>query len=113
VMPVVVIPRALQEKLGDEGSRALAEVLEKTVDSGQRELLDGMEARMRAVVAESEARLERRIGEVQTGLERRIGEVQTGLERRIGGVEVRVLRWAFAFWVAQLAAFVGFFLVHR
>lgn len=112
-MPVVVIPRALQEKLGDEGSRALAEVLEKTVDSGQKDLLDGMEARMRALLAESEARLERRIGEVETGLERRIGEVQAGLERRIGGVEGHALRWAFAFWVAQLAAFVGLFLIRR
>lgn len=97
---IIDVPDVLREKLGSEGARALAELLNQL----------GGQVRDTVITA-AEERFERRLGEVTSALEMRLVErmasLETRLNERMRKLESRLLGWAFAFWVGQFAVLIG------
>jgi hypothetical protein len=97
---IIAVPDVLREKLGSEGARALAELLNQL----------GGQVRDTVITA-AEERFERRLGEVTSALEMRLVERMTSLETRLNErmrkLESRLLGWAFAFWLGQFAILIG------
>lgn len=89
----IYIPEALRERLGEQGSKELVEVLNQAAKSLRESI--------------NESTVER--------IERRIAEAKTEIVKEIAGVEARLLKWMFIFWAGQLIALMGFLytVLHR
>jgi hypothetical protein len=87
------VPDVLREKLGAEGARALAELLNQL----------GGQVRDAAITV-AEERFERRLVEATSALETRLVE-------RMRKLESRLLGWAFVFWLGQFAVLIGILFV--
>jgi hypothetical protein len=80
---------ALRERLGDEATLGLFDLVEAEQAAWSE--------RMLSVSAE---RYERRLAE-------ELGSLRVALVREIHETRVEILKWAFLFWVSQFAAFAG------
>lgn len=106
-MKFVQVPVALEERLGESGSVALADML----DEGHRVCVEN-------VMAQCSERFERRLVEetsklrvemAQLGGELRC-EMQSGfaaLRQEMTAGRFDLLKWAFVFWVGQVVSVVG------
>lgn len=96
---IVAVPEVLREKLGPDGARALAELLNQV----------GGDVRDN-VITVAEERFERRLVEAISALETRLTErmsaLETGLTERMRKMESRLLGWAFTLWIGQFAVFI-------
>jgi hypothetical protein len=97
---IINVPDVLREKLGAEGARALAELLNQL----------GGQVRDAAITV-AEERFERRLVETTSALETRLVErmstLETRLNERMRKLESRLLGWAFAFWLGHFAVLIG------
>lgn len=115
---ILTIPEVLREKLGPEGARALAELLNEAdrqtrermiavvEERFERRLTDEL-GRLRLALRELEARLDGRMSALENRLSERMGSLETRLTERMGAMETRLLRWTFAFWIGQFAVLLG------
>ena len=89
-MATLTVPPALQDKLGDEASAALLDLLHED-RNGQRDLLlQSVEDRFLRHIAESEGRLR---SEMQAGfldLQRQMGVLRADVSREIGDVRQEI-----------------------
>ena len=83
-----VVP-ALRQRLGDDGTEALTEM----VFTASQEWRDG-------VVATLENRFEHR-------LTKELSALRIDVTRELAAMRVENLRWSFVFWVSQLGAMAG------
>jgi len=95
-MPIISIPKSLREKLGDDGSDALVQVLNEQ----ERETRD-------SVIDIAEMRFEKRLGEVESRFGVRLGEVEGSLREEIQKSKVDTIKWMFIFWIGQFGAVLG------
>jgi hypothetical protein len=106
-MKFVRVPVALEERLGDSGATALAEML----DESHRVCVEN-------VMTHCTERFERRLVEETSGLRVELaqfggtlrGEMHAGfaaLRDQMAADRVELLKWAFIFWVGQLVSVVG------
>ena len=82
---ILFIPEVLRQKLGDDGARELA-----------------------ALINQAAKRLRENIGETASErLERRLAETKGDLEKHIANVKADLTKWMFVFWVGQIAVITG------
>jgi hypothetical protein len=82
---IIAIPEVLRDKLGAEGARALADLL-------------------------NEASMQTRGDVVEIAVnrfERRLAEETGKLRADMGAFEARITRWMFVFWIGQIGALLG------
>jgi hypothetical protein len=79
---IITIPEALREKLGPEGTRALAEMLNRTSVQTRENVIE--------IAADR--------------FERRLAEELGKLRAEMGAFEGRITRWMFVFWIGQIGA---------
>ncbi len=77
-MSIITFPKILNDRLTDEGARALAEILNQVEDNSNKRTLE---------VAEQK-------------FERRLSE-------EIGKLRADIIKWMFIFWVGQAAMVIG------
>lgn len=117
-MSIISIPKPLREKLGEDGTEGLIEVLnrheEQTKDSVTETAADRFERRL----TEESSRLDKRITEEVSGLrveifntekrlDNRITEVDAGLRVEIQKSKSDTIKWMFIFYIGQVAALGG------
>jgi hypothetical protein len=100
-MALVTVPRPLREKLGDEASEALVQLLNeaglKTRDNVielaserfERRLAEEL-AKIRTEMAEMKATLRTEMAEMGAALRTEMGEMKTELRTEMGGMEARL-----------------------
>ncbi len=93
---IIAIPEALREKLGPEGTRALAELLNKASVQTRGDVIE---------IAAS--RFERRLAEELGVLRAEMGSEIGALRAEMGAFEGRITRWMFVFWIGQIGALLG------
>jgi bifunctional DNA-binding transcriptional regulator/antitoxin component of YhaV-PrlF toxin-antitoxin module len=128
-MGIITIPKPLREKLGDDGTEGLIEVLnrqeEHTQDSVIETAADRFERRLtevgagldnriievesglRVEISDAEKRFERRLTEESSRLDKRITEVESGLRVEIQKSKTDTIKWMFVFYIGQVAALGG------
>lgn len=124
-MPIISIPKSLREKLGEEGSEALAAVLNehgkemensviKTAElrfekklseeiSGVREEISGV----RLDLSESEKRFEEKLSEEISGVREEMVRGDCALQKEIQKSKTDTVKWMFIFWIGQIGAVLG------
>mgnify|MGYP001142844104 FL=1 len=81
-MPIVItIPKAIREKLGDEGAEALTELFNKIDDRSKEDIIELAEQRF----------------------EKRLAQLDVKIER----VRADLIKWMFIFWVGQVGVLIG------
>lgn len=114
-MSAIHVPEPLRENLGPDAAQALVELINGAGDMVRADVMLLAEERFARRLAESLASLEIRLTEKMTekiaSLETRLTASSASLEVRLtdkmAALETRVVRWAFVFWVGQLAAVVA------
>ncbi len=105
------MPDVLREKLGAEGARALAELLNQLGGQVRDAAITVAEERFERRLVEATSALEMRLVERMSALEIRLDErmvaLETRLNERMRKLESRLLGWAFAFWLGQFAVLIG------
>lgn len=91
-MPVISIPKPLRDKLGEEATEALTEVI-RAID---------LDARKDAL-AISEERFERRLTEEIGKVNKEIGKVRVEMHEGMGRLRAEIIKWMFIFWMGQIA----------
>ncbi len=139
-MPVISVPRALRQQLGDQAADELVELLNRATEETKRDVLVLAEEKFERRLSEEIAKvnqhttdvkgdLTQQIAEVRSDLSQQIAEVRSDLSQQIAEVEVRlnerisdlktemantraeITRWMSTFWVGQLAAILGIIFV--
>jgi len=83
---IIVLPKTLQEKLGEDGSNDLVSLLNKITES---------------------SRLEQKVLADIDRLDKKITEEAANLKIEIGNLRADLIRWMFVFWATQFAAIVS------
>jgi len=123
-VPIVNVPKALRDKLGEEGIEALGELINLATDQAKDHVLvlagekyerrlSGEGAKLNSRLAEEGARLDRRIAEEVAKVERKLAEKVSrhgklaGIRTQVADVRADLLRWMFVFRVGQIGAVLG------
>jgi hypothetical protein len=122
---IIAIPEALREKLGPEGARALADLLNEASVQTRGDVIEIAASRFERRLAEQTAKFEGRLAELTARFEGRLAEQTAKFERRLseetgklraeigelradmGAFEARITRWMFIFWVGQIGVLLG------
>ncbi len=99
------VVRILQRSLGEEeGLRVMEFFMQRLPPNvATRDQVDALHVRIEEVRAE----LLREIEQVRADLTREIEKVRADLTREIAETKVTMIRWAFLFWVSQMAMLAG------
>lgn len=81
-MPLVTVPKALRDRLGEDGADALVALINAASDQNKADVLAFVEEKFQRRLSQEVAKLDVRISEVRADL----------------------VRWMFIFWVGQLGA---------
>ena len=84
-MAVIVVPRPLREKLGEDGTDALVVLLNEAGENNKRSVIE--------VVGE---RFERRLSE-------ELGKLRTDM----ADLRANLIQWMFLFWIGQIGVLTG------
>jgi predicted RecB family endonuclease len=136
-VPVITVPKALRERLGEEGVEALVEPINAAYAHARDDTLTLAAEKFERRLAEVGARFETRLTEVEAKFERRLTEevarlealisqevtrleakisqevarLEAKIETKISEVKADLIRWMFLFWVGQLGAILGILLM--
>ena len=95
-MPIITVPKALREKLGDEGADALVDLFNQSEQRQRENVLEFVEEKF-----------ERRLSEEISTLRGEMNERFAKVEIKIEATKSYMVRWMFAFWVAQVGVILG------
>lgn len=115
---IIPIPEALREKLGPDGARALAELLNESSMQTRGDVIEIAASRFEQRLAEGLAKFDRLLVEevrtLRTELHSELGTLRTELHSELGTLraemgafEGRITRWMFVFWIGQIGALLG------
>ena len=108
---IITIPEALREKLGPEGARALAELLNEASVQTRGDVIEiaasRFERRLAEELAELHTKMSSEIGSLWAELHSEIGKLRADM----GVFEGRIIRWMFVFWIGQIGALLGILFV--
>ncbi len=91
-MPIVAVPKALRDRLGDEAVDGLIAVLSEIDKDARQDAL-----------ALAEEKFERRLVEEIAKLRQEMGE----LRQEMHAFKAELIKWMFLFWIGQLAVIAG------
>lgn len=119
---IVAIPEALREKLGPEGARALAgllndasmrtrgdviEIAASRFERGLAEELGKLRAEVYSAIGELRVELHSEIGKLRGEFRAELHSEIARLRADMGAFEGRITRWMFIFWIGQIGALLG------
>jgi len=117
-MPIVSVEKPLRDKLGDEATDSLINLINKAQDEQKTDVLAFVEEKFERRLSEEIGGVNQNISKTISGLLAKISDVENKLLVEISGVEKRLItknsetrsdmiKWMFIFWVGQLGVFLG------
>lgn len=93
---IIVLPKTLQEKLGEDASNDLVGLLDKLTERQKETFLEAAADRIEQKVSAEINRLDSKIAE-------EIAKLRVDIEK----LKADLVKWMFVFWASQFAAVVG------
>ena len=110
-MAIAQVPDALRERLGDEGSKGLATLLEFAREEWTNDVMttvvERFEHRLTAEISLLRVDFTRELSTLRQEITREVSTLRQDVTRDLTGVRVELLKWSFLFWVGQVAAVAG------
>ena len=104
---IIAIPEALRERLGPEGARALAELLNDASMQTRGDVIEIAASRFERRLAEELAKVRAEMGELRGEFRGELHSEVGKLRAEMGAFEGRITRWMFIFWIGQIGALLG------
>ncbi len=95
-MPIITVPKALREKLGEDGADALVNLFNQSEQRQRENVLEFVEEKF-------ERRLSEEVGKLRVDIQ----QTRADLIDRIEKSNANLVKWVFAFWVGQVAVLTG------
>jgi len=116
-MAIISIPKPLREKLGEEGTDALVQVLNENEKETRSSVIDLAEQRferslsreiagVRVDLADAEKRFEKRLTEEIAGVRVEIADLRGSIQKS----KSDTIKLMFLFWIGQIGALLGIIL---
>lgn len=127
-MLVITIPKPLREKLGDEASDSLVELLNKVYQTTKENIIELSADKFEKKLVSEMSELDKKVGNEISRLEQKIIELEQKMMREISRLEQKMIdevsklrvemarnhasliRWMFIFWIGQIGAIIGILL---
>ena len=113
-MPIITVPKALRDKLGEDGADALVELVNQSGQQHKEDILEFVEEKFERRLSEEVNNLREdihansvAIQELRAELVDRIETTRADLIDRIEKSNANLIKWVFAFWVGQVAVLTG------
>jgi bifunctional DNA-binding transcriptional regulator/antitoxin component of YhaV-PrlF toxin-antitoxin module len=113
-MPVITIPKALRERLGDEAVESFVLLLKEIEHEGRKDALVLAEERFERRLSEEVTSLKVYISDVKSELEAKIanleikiGDVKSELEAKIANMKADLIKWMFLFGAGQIVVLIA------
>ena len=90
-----VVP-TLRQRLGDDGTEALSEMVYSAVADSREDVLNAMTLRF-----------ENRLTHEISALQLRVTSELATMRSEVASMRVEIIRWSFVFWITQLGAMAG------
>jgi hypothetical protein len=100
---IIAIPEVLRDKLGPDGARALAELLNEASVQTRGDVVEIAVSRFERRLAEETGKLRAEIAALRAELHSEVGALRADM----GAFEARITRWMFVFWIGQIGALLG------
>ncbi|UCC71553.1 MAG: hypothetical protein JSV86_14330 [Gemmatimonadota bacterium] len=100
---IIAIPEVLRDRLGPEGARALADLLNEASVQTRGDVVEIAVSRFEHRLAEETGKLRAEIAALRAELHSEIGALRADM----GAFEARITRWMFVFWIGQIGALLG------
>ena len=132
-MKILTVPKALRDKLGEDGSDSLVELLNESGDTQKEDMMVLVEQKFEIRLSEETSKLDKRITEESFRLDKRITEECSKLDKKItvesGKLDKRIteeiskvsekiatsksdiIKWMFIFWLGQVTVILGILFV--
>ncbi len=104
---IIAIPEVLREKLGPEGARALADLLNEASVQTRGDVVEIAVSRFERRLAEETGKLRAEIAALRAEFHAELGSEIGGLRADMSAFEARITRWMFVFWIGQIGALLG------
>ena len=113
-MPIITVPKALREKLGDDGADALVDLVNQSNQQQKEDVLafveEKFERRLSEEIGKANQRITDEIADVKNMIAEQNVEIQqtrTELIDRIEKSRADIIKWVFIFWVGQVGVILG------
>ena len=113
-MGVIVVPRILQEKLGEEGSDAFVKVIKEIDNEVRREALVVAEEHFEVRLIEEMGKLRQEFSGFKEEMRTELSEFKDSMGREISSLKVEnaktkadMIKWMFIFWIGQIGVLSG------
>jgi len=110
-MPIITVPKALRDKLGEEGSDALVDLLNQSQDRQKEDILEFVEEkferRLTEEIGKVNERLTDEIGKVNQRITSETAKLDKRITTEIAKVRTDLIKWMFIFWIGQIGAILG------
>ncbi|MEW5946389.1 MAG: hypothetical protein AB1742_09335 [bacterium] len=106
-MEIIAVPKPLREKLGDEASDSLIELINLANRKTTEDVISLSGEKYERRLAETAARIDNRITDEVAKLDRRITEEVAKLDNRITEVRADIIKWMFIFWAGQIIVIIA------
>ncbi len=104
---IITIPEALRDKLGPEGARALADLLNEASVQTRSDVIEIAASRFERRLAEETGKLHAELGALRADFRAELSSEIGALRADMGAFEGRITRWMFVFWIGQIGALLG------
>ena len=104
---IIAIPEVLRDKLGPEGARALAVLLNEASVQTRDDVIERAVGRFERRLAEEVGAVQAELGLLRGQIDSHIGMLRGEIDSKIGAFEGRITRWMFVFWIGQIGALLG------
>ena len=124
-MAIITVPKPLRDKLGEDGSEALVNLINQQTDFVKGDVIKIAEEKFEQRLVEETGKLDKRIVDETSKLDNRITEEVSKLEGQITELDKRLtkevsrldvsisqvqsnlVRWMFVFWIGQFGMTMG------
>ena len=113
-MGVIVVPRILQEKLGEEGSDAFVKVIKEIDNEARKEALVVAEEHFEVRLSEEMGKLRQEFSEFKEEMRTELSGFKDSMGREISSLKVEnaktkadMIKWMFIFWIGQIGVLSG------
>ena len=116
-MSVIAIPKSLRDRLGDEGSEGLVEIISAIDERAREDSLRLLSERFERRLSEEIGKVNQRISEEIGGVRAEIGSVMSevgsvraelhSVRAELHSVRAELIKWMFIFWVGQVTVLGG------
>ncbi len=106
-MAVITVPKVLREKLGEDGTDSLVELINQSEEKRKEDVLKFIEEKFEKRLTLEASQINERITTEISKINERITTEISKVNNNISEAKSEIIKWMFIFWAGQIGVFLG------